>query len=79
MALRSPRAWLNELVTGKIRDTTDIPKREGCSKRAVRLTLSVAFFNPQITKAAVKEPFLSDPVHRASPSFQFVGRSRARC
>lgn len=47
------RLWLDELVTGRTRDTGEIARREGCSERSVRMTLSLAFLSPTIVQAAV--------------------------
>ena len=47
------RLWLDELVTGRTRDTSEIARREGRSERSVRMTLSLAFLSPQIVQAAV--------------------------
>jgi hypothetical protein len=48
------RVWLDELVSGKVYNTKELAIREGCSERAIRMTLSLAFTNPAITKAAVE-------------------------
>jgi len=48
------RLWLKELVAGEMMDTKQIAEREGCSDRFVRMTLSLAFLNPQLVKAAVE-------------------------
>jgi hypothetical protein len=47
------RLWLRELVAGEVLDTKEIAAREGCSDRFVRMTLSLAFLNPRLVKAAV--------------------------
>jgi hypothetical protein len=47
------RLWLAELVTGHMRDTGEIARREGYSERSVRMTLSLAFLSPTIMQAAV--------------------------
>ena len=48
------RLWVDDLVSGRMRDTTDIATREGCSERSVRMTLNLAFLSPTIGKAAVE-------------------------
>ncbi len=48
------RAWVDELVTGKVADTHAIARREGCSERSVRMTLNLAFLSPEIVRAAVE-------------------------
>ena len=47
------RLWLNELTSGKVRDTDEIAAREGRSKRSVHMMLSLAFLAPDIVEAAV--------------------------
>jgi site-specific DNA recombinase len=47
------RLWIDDLVTGRVMNTADIARREGCSERSVRMTTGLAFLNPSITKAAV--------------------------
>jgi site-specific DNA recombinase len=48
------RLWVDDLVSGRMRDTTDIAAREGCSERSVRMTLNLAFLSPTIGRAAVE-------------------------
>jgi site-specific DNA recombinase len=48
------RQWLNELMSGKVRDTNEIAKREGRSQRSVHMMLSLAFLAPDIVEAAVE-------------------------
>jgi hypothetical protein len=47
------RLWIDELVTGRVTNTAEIARHEGCSERSVRMTLGLAFLSPGITKAAV--------------------------
>jgi hypothetical protein len=47
------RLWVDELATGRARDTREIARREGYSERSVRMTLSLAFLSPTIVQAAV--------------------------
>ena len=47
------RGWLDELAAGSI-TMEQIAKREGCSERAVRMGLNLAFLSPQLTKGAVE-------------------------
>jgi hypothetical protein len=47
------RHWLSQLTSGEVNDTKEIAKRERCSDRSVRMTLSLAFVSPQIAKAAI--------------------------
>jgi site-specific DNA recombinase len=48
------RAWADELVTGRVRDTGALAAREGCSERSVRQTLNLAFLAPELVQAAVE-------------------------
>ena len=48
------RRWLDELTTGRMTDTKQIARREGCSERSVRMTLNLAFLSPEIMRAAVE-------------------------
>ena len=48
------RLWLDELIMGRTSDTSEIARREGCSERSIRMTLSLAFLSPTIVRAAVK-------------------------
>ena len=48
------RAWLNDLVSGRMVDTRALAAREGCSERHVRMTLNLGFLSPAIVKAAVE-------------------------
>jgi DNA invertase Pin-like site-specific DNA recombinase len=47
------RTWCDELVSGKVPDTAAIARREGCSERTVRMTLTLAFLSPRIVEAAI--------------------------
>jgi site-specific DNA recombinase len=53
-AIRKALGWLDELINHKVADTEALAKREGCSERAVRLTLSLAFLAPDIVTAAIE-------------------------
>ena len=48
------RAWLDELVSGRVKDLAEIARRERCSERSVRMTINLAFLSPEIVKAAVE-------------------------
>jgi hypothetical protein len=48
------RSWLGQLIAAEIADTQSIAKRECCSDRQVRMTLSLAFLSPTIVKAAIE-------------------------
>jgi site-specific DNA recombinase len=47
------RLWMDELIAGRMTDTKEIARREGCSDRSIRMTLSLAFLSPEIIRAAV--------------------------
>ncbi|MGA0598824.1 recombinase family protein [Enterovirga sp. CN4-39] len=47
------RRWLDELATGKIDGPDAIADREGCSRRQVNATLSLASLAPDIVEAAI--------------------------
>ena len=47
------RAWLHELVTGRVASTADVAEREGCTERSVRMALSLSFLGPELTQAAI--------------------------
>jgi hypothetical protein len=48
------RAWLEDLITGRITAIDDIAAREGVTERSIRMTLNLAFLNPVLVKAAVE-------------------------
>jgi site-specific DNA recombinase len=45
------RLWLAEIQSGTL-DAEAIAHREGCSKRHVNMTISLAFLSPQLAQAA---------------------------
>ncbi|WP_336491456.1 recombinase family protein [Methylobacterium nigriterrae] len=47
------RLWLDDLLTGRVQDTGEIARQEGCSERSVRMTLNLAFLAPDVVQAAV--------------------------
>jgi site-specific DNA recombinase len=52
-AIARGRLWLSEIVAGKA-NIDDIAAREGCSKRHVSMTISLAFLAPRLVRAAVE-------------------------
>jgi hypothetical protein len=52
-AIALGRLWLQELTSGKVRDTEEIAIREDRSKRSVHMTMSLAFLAPDIVDAAI--------------------------
>jgi site-specific DNA recombinase len=53
-AIALGRRWLDELVTGSIAGPDAIAAREGCSRRHVERTISLAFLAPDLVQAAVE-------------------------
>lgn len=47
------RSWLEELTSGSVANPDALAAREGCSERAIRLMLSLAFLSPTIVQAIV--------------------------
>jgi hypothetical protein len=47
------RRWLDELMTDPDANTESIAKREGCTRRKVNMTISLAFLAPDLVKAAI--------------------------
>jgi site-specific DNA recombinase len=48
------KTWLEELLSGRARDTEEIAMREKRSERSVRMLLNLAFLPPAIVRAAVE-------------------------
>ena len=44
---------MDELIAGTMPDTRAIAAREGCSERAARMILMLAFLSPKIVQAAI--------------------------
>ncbi len=53
-AIAKARKWLDELLSGDVKDTHEIAAREGYSERSVRMTLNLAFLSPALVLAAVE-------------------------
>jgi hypothetical protein len=53
-AISLARRWLDAIVQGSISDINELAEREQRSERSVRMTLSLAFLDPAIVKAAVE-------------------------
>lgn len=47
-------SWLDDLLDQKVPDMLAIARREGCSERSVRHTLSLAFLAPEIITATIE-------------------------
>jgi len=53
-AIAKGRAWLAEIVAGRVSGTEAIAAREGCSERSARMALSLASLAPDIVRAGVE-------------------------
>jgi hypothetical protein len=53
-AIALGRRWLTEITAGEVVGPDAIALREGCSKRHVTMTISLAFLSPVLVKAAVE-------------------------
>jgi site-specific DNA recombinase len=53
-AIARGRRWLDELTTGVVADIDVIAARERCSVRKVNMTISLAFLDPGLVKAAIE-------------------------
>jgi site-specific DNA recombinase len=52
-AIAKGRRWLDDVVSGRVTNVTELCMREKCSVRQVNMTLSLAFLAPNLVKAAV--------------------------
>ena len=48
------RRWLDDVISGRVTNITELCAREGCSVRQVNMTISLAFLAPNLVKAAVE-------------------------
>jgi site-specific DNA recombinase len=48
------KRWLDEIISGQVKDIDEIAKRERCSVRKVNMTISLAFLAPSLVKAAIE-------------------------
>jgi site-specific DNA recombinase len=53
-AIAKGRRWLDDVVSGRVTNVTELCMREKCSVRQVNMTLSLAFLAPNLVKAAVE-------------------------
>jgi site-specific DNA recombinase len=53
-AIAKGRRWLDDVVTGRVKNVTELCTREKCSIRQVNMTISLAFLAPNLVKAAVE-------------------------
>ena len=53
-AIARGRRWLDEIVSGSVKDVQQIAARQKCSVRQVNMTISLAFLAPDLVRAAVE-------------------------
>jgi site-specific DNA recombinase len=53
-AIARGRRWLDDVVSGRVTNVTELCAREKCSVRQVNMTISLAFLAPNLVKAAVE-------------------------
>jgi site-specific DNA recombinase len=53
-AIARGRRWLDDVVSGRVTNVTELCAREGCSVPQVNMTISLAFLAPNLVKAAVE-------------------------
>jgi site-specific DNA recombinase len=53
-AIARGRRWLDDVVSGRVTNLTELCAREKCSVRQVNMTISLAFLAPNLVKAAVE-------------------------
>jgi hypothetical protein len=53
-AIAKGRRWLDDVISGRVTNITEVCTREECSVRQVNMTISLAFLAPNLVKAAVE-------------------------
>jgi site-specific DNA recombinase len=53
-AIAKGRQWLDDVVSGRVTNVTELCTREKCSVRQINMTISLAFLAPNLVKAAVE-------------------------
>jgi site-specific DNA recombinase len=53
-AIANGRRWLDDVISGRVSNITELCMREECSVRQVNMTISLAFLAPNLVKAAVE-------------------------
>lgn len=53
-AIAKGQRWLDEVISGQVKDLEQIAKRERCSSRKVNMTISLAFLAPSLVKAVIE-------------------------
>jgi site-specific DNA recombinase len=80
-AIARGRQWLDDVVSGRVTNVTELCRREKCSVRQVNMTISLAFLAPNLVKAAVEGRLprgigierLRDPPTEWSRQFEALG------
>jgi site-specific DNA recombinase len=80
-AIARGRQWLDDVVSGRVTNVTELCMRENCSVRQVNMTISLAFLAPNLVKAAVEGRLprgigverLRDPPTEWSRQFEALG------
>jgi site-specific DNA recombinase len=80
-AIAKGRRWLDDVVSGRVTNVTELCRREKCSVRQVNMTISLAFLAPNLVKAAVEGRLprgigverLRDPPTEWSRQFEALG------
>jgi site-specific DNA recombinase len=80
-AIAKGRRWLDDVVSGRVTNVTELCTREKCSVRQVNMTISLAFLAPNLVKAAVEGRLprgigierLRDPPTEWSRQFEALG------
>jgi site-specific DNA recombinase len=80
-AIAKGRRWLDDVISGRVTNITELCTREECSVRQVNMTISLAFLAPNLVKAAVEGRLprgigverLRDPPAEWSRQFKALG------
>jgi site-specific DNA recombinase len=80
-AIARGRRWLDDVISGRVTNVTEICAREKCSVRQVNMTISLAFLAPNLVKAAIEGRLprgigverLRDPPTEWSRQFEALG------
>jgi site-specific DNA recombinase len=80
-AIAKGRRWLDDVISGRVTNVTELCKLEKCSVRQVNMTISLAFLAPNLVKAAIEGRLprgigverLRDPPTEWSRQFETLG------
>ena len=80
-AIAKGRRWLEDIVSGRVTNVTELCRREKCSVRQVNMTISLAFLAPNLVTAAIEGRLprgigverLRDPPTEWSRQFEALG------